>query len=100
MCTNARFWPKADPENWSFAVVKASALEKSRHSGFVSESSVDMENHPVSRSHQGNWRRWAKDTEGLPKRPFKSLILKGEKRVKVTINSKVLGVHVDTLEAA
>jgi len=26
-----RFWPEADPENWSFAVVKASALEKSRH---------------------------------------------------------------------
>jgi len=26
-----RFWPKADPENWSFAVVKASALEKSGH---------------------------------------------------------------------
>ena len=24
-----RFWPLADPENWSFAVVKASALEKS-----------------------------------------------------------------------
>ncbi len=23
---NGRFWPKADPENWSFAVVKASAL--------------------------------------------------------------------------
>jgi hypothetical protein len=26
-----RLWPKADPENWSFAVVKASALEKSGH---------------------------------------------------------------------
>ena len=45
-------------------------------------------------------RLWAKDTEGLPKRPFKPLILKGGKCGKVTINSKVLGVHVDTLEAA
>ncbi len=26
-----RFWPKADPEIWKFAVVKASALEKSGH---------------------------------------------------------------------
>ncbi len=45
-------------------------------------------------------RRWAKDTEGLPKRPFKPLILKGEKLEKVTIKSKVPGVHVDTLEPA
>jgi len=28
---SVRFWPKADPENWSFAGVKASALEKSGH---------------------------------------------------------------------
>ena len=28
---NVRNWPKADPENWSFARVKASALEKSGH---------------------------------------------------------------------
>jgi hypothetical protein len=28
---NVCFWPKADPENLSFAVVKASALEKSGH---------------------------------------------------------------------
>ncbi len=29
--TTVRLWPKADPENWSFAGVKASALEKSGH---------------------------------------------------------------------
>jgi hypothetical protein len=28
-----RSWPKADPEDWSFSGVKASALEKSGHSG-------------------------------------------------------------------
>ena len=34
---NVRFWPKADPENSSFGGVKASALEKSRHSAFKLE---------------------------------------------------------------
>ena len=43
---------------------------------------------------------WAKDTKGLPKRPFKSLILKGEKRVKAAINSMGRGAHFDTLGAA
>ncbi len=36
-------------------------------------------------------RLWAKDTEELQKRPFKLLILKGEKRGKVHIDSKGRG---------
>ena len=28
---DVRYWPKADPEKWSFAGVKASAFEKSGH---------------------------------------------------------------------
>ncbi len=36
-------------------------------------------------------RLWAKDTEGLPKWPFKPLILKGEKHKKCRSNGKVPG---------
>ena len=39
-------------------------------------------------------------TEELPKSTFNSLILKGEKRGKVAINSTGRGAGLDTLEAA
>ncbi len=39
---NVRFWPKADPENWSFAVVKASALEKSGHSLWARQACLEF----------------------------------------------------------
>ncbi len=38
---NDRFWPEADPENWSFAGVKASAFGKSGHSLFTASFSLN-----------------------------------------------------------
>jgi len=82
-----RSWPKAEVRIWYFQRFER-PLSGKADIQVVSVLSVSPQ------------RLWAKDTEGLPKRPFNSLILKGEKRGKAAINSKVPGVQVDTLEPA